>query len=168
MKKNVISLFLILCLLFGTAAAETASPAELEIEVSYDGVEVEVASAAIGFLIPSDFAVAELTQEQQSQGLLLAAESVNPSYRLDVTLTQSDYEAMLQALQATEGVSDIQDYLINGVNYLTYSVQSTSSQVGIVFLGENCDEALAFSFAIPSDVNAGTIPLEIMGSLYEL
>lgn len=161
--KKLFPTVLALCLcLIGAAAAE--SPAEFDVAVSFDGVPIEVSSSAIGFLIPSDFTTAEITPEEAAQGLLVNAASADGSYTLQVTLTLTGRDELLQGLQAAG--TQVQEYMVNGVDYLSYTAAAT--QTGVVFLGENSDQALTFAFTIPQGVDAGQTPLEIMGSLYEL
>lgn len=163
--KKLLAMILALCLCPCVLALAEEMP-ELEVTASFEGVGIEVPHSAIGFQIPTSFIQQDISAEEASKGVLLNAASPDMSYTLQVTLTSGDYDAMREQLQATEGIAHIQDYMVNGVNYLSYVVGET--QVGVVFLGENCDEALAFAFTIPEGVNAGQIPLEIMGSLYEL
>lgn len=165
--KKLLSLILALCLCpFALALAEEMP--ELEVTASFEGVGIEVPHSAIGFQIPVSFIQQAVSAEESAQGVLLNAASPDMTYTLQVTLADADYDAMRERLKATEGVAQIQDYMVNGVNYLSYVVSATQTQVGVVFLGENCDLALSFAFTIPEGVNAGQIPLEIMGSLYEL
>lgn len=174
MKKSLVAV-LALCLCFAVCApamaeAEPASyrPNEIEVQISFEGVSVEVSSSAIGFLIPADFSVTALSDEETARGMIVKAADAAQTYTLEAALTEESYESLLARLQADGSISGIKDYRVNGNDYLYYSIPNEHAQIGVVFLGENSDQALSFRFVIPSGASIGSIPLEIMGSLYEL
>lgn len=167
MKKLLVLLMVCLCLTTaGVALAQSANV--LEVAVSFEGVSVEVPNAGIGFLIPADFVQAAIPPADAEKGVLVNAASPDGAYTLQVTYTTADYDTLSASLKADTTVAGLQDYQVNGVDYLSYTLPAAGAQVGVVFLGENCDQALSFTFLIPQGVNAGSVPLEIMGSLFEL
>ena len=174
--KNILSLLLALCLCagLGAAAAEaTGGPAgdggtsaSVEIPVEFTPTDIPVDALAIGFQVPSDFVAVAVTDEQAAQGLLLNAADAAQSYSVQVYAIQADSEAFTAQLSAAEGVANIETVTVNGIEYLTYSVPASNSHCAVLFINDT--HMLSFQFIVPEGVDTGTVPLQIMVSLYDL
>lgn len=172
--KKLLALLLALCFLTVSASlAESADvalssdddPITVDAPIEFDPVNIMVETYAIGFQIPSDFIISELTAEQIAEGMVLSATDANQTYSLQVSIFQSDSNTFTQSL-IDEGVQNLQTVFVNEIEYITYTVPSTNNNCAALFVNET--QLLSFSFLVPAGAAVGTVPFEIMGSLFDL
>ncbi|MEG1471578.1 MAG: hypothetical protein RSD76_03965 [Clostridia bacterium] len=164
--KKTFALLLALCLCFSLSAIAQTAPEAITALAAFEGVQITVENAALGFLIPADFLVKNLTAEQAAQGDVLSATDAEATYQLQVSLTPADINTFEATLAGTAGVEKISHLTINEVDFLTYTAAATNAACFALYINDAA--VLTFRFIVPAGVDAGSIPLQIVGSVYDL
>ena len=134
--KKLFALMMALCLLLGTATAETVvvnwedyfGPA-IE-ETGIEGEFVTFDEIAVKIWLPSQLQAAELTDEDRAEGYIgyFSEDSDNATVAIVYVdtdgMTIEEYAAQLQEI---EGVSDIELAIVNGLPCVNYQVKENDT-----------------------------------------
>ena len=164
MKKLLallLSLCMVLCAVSALAeeAAEDEIPA-LEVEPSYEGVDIAIADTGVIFSIPSDWVAVEAPE-----GCLATFVSADNTISLSLVLVNQDidacYEEMLSMVEAGTA-KDISEVYVNDNYYLLYT--SADEMFSYAYLPYSDDYCIVLCFGVASADVESDIPLEILGT----
>lgn len=175
-KLTALLMSLVICMFSISALCETAQdsaePTVIDVEATYEGAELMVEAAGIGILVPADWSAAEVTEDQAAQGLVYQSVSPDGTVTMQVLCAQTEDQTMdstYEALAAAEGITDLTSLVINDIDYIGYSIVESNAACLITEIQDGM--FLSFVFT-PTDSAAaeamGTLPFEIVGSLYLL
>lgn len=163
--KKLLALLLSLCMALCavSALAEEAVEDEIptvEVEPSYEGVEIAVADTGVVFSIPSDWVAVEAPE-----GYLATYVSADNTISLSLLLVNQGidacYEEMLSMVEAGTA-KDISEVYVNENYYVLYT--SADELFSYAYLPYADDYCIVLCFGAASADVQSNIPVEILGT----
>lgn len=155
-----------LCAVAALAEAETEEP--VQAELPFDGAWVEF-DAGFGMMLPSDWLVREITQEQEAAGAFYCATNEDATQRLilswaDLSAYGAFTEETLGQQLVSEGYENVMLLPINGLNFVAYD-DTANDVTALMLLADEGMSAYYFTFYPLSDDSFADTALAIAMSI---